>query len=81
MTASHIASIDMLASIQLLSQLYSRTTVPDSGGSSYGSKGSMEPPFREGDQLTQHHSRTRKNSGQLPYNFSGGSRGGMGRGS
>ena len=27
MTASHIASIDMLASIQLLSQLYSRTTV------------------------------------------------------
>ena len=34
-----------------------------SGGSSYGSKGSMEPPFREIDQLTQHHSRTRKNSG------------------
>ena len=35
----------------------------------------MEPPFREIDQLTQHHSRTRKNSGQLTYNFSGGSRG------
>ena len=35
----------------------------------------MEPPFREIDQLTQHHSRTRKNNGQLTYNFSGGSRG------
>ena len=49
---------------------------PASGGSSYGSKGFMEPPFREIDQLTQHHSRTRKNSGQLTYNSSGGSRGG-----
>ena len=35
----------------------------------------MEPPFREIDQLTQHHSRTRQNSRQLTYNFSGGSRG------
>ena len=35
----------------------------------------MEPPFREIDQLTQHRSRTRQNSGQLTYNFSGGSRG------
>ena len=25
----------------------------------------MEPPFREIDQLTQHHGRTRKSSGQL----------------
>ena len=32
----------------------------------------MEPPFRE---LTQHHSKTRKHSGQLTYNFSDGSRG------
>ena len=45
------------------------------GRSSYGSMGSMEPPFREIDQLTQHRSRTRQNSGQLTYNFSGGSRG------
>ena len=35
----------------------------------------MEPPFREVDQLTQHHSRARQNSGQLTYNLSGGSRG------
>ena len=37
-----------------------------SGGSSHGSKGSMEHPFPEIHQLTQHHSRTRKNSGRRP---------------
>ena len=35
----------------------------------------MEPPFCEINQLTQHHSRTRKNSCQLTYNFSGRSKG------